>query len=114
MCHHDVLYTKVSNFLLGKYTSNKTIIQIKDEIKNLRHLPNQRASDFPNYNCSRTNRCDCPYGPINQIFIHGIEHQIREQTTSYWSDQPDIDFESLASFTNGLNYTTFLDANDGN
>lgn len=106
MRHHVVSYMKVVDFLLEKYTSNETINQTQDWIKKLQQPPNQRASDFANYILSRTNHCGSAYRQINkiEIFIHGIAHQIREQTTGYWSDHPDIDLQSLDRFANGPQY----------
>lgn len=113
MRQRNVSYPKFVNFLLYKYASNETIMKIQDAIKNLQQLPNERASDFADYVLSRTKRCCSAYGPINQIeiFIHGIAHHIREHTTRYCSDHPDIYFESLARFCNGLHYSITTDSN---
>lgn len=116
MCHRIVSYPKAIKALLDKYASNESIIQTQDAIKNLKKWSNQRTPNFADLIRSRTNWCGSAYGQINQIeiFIHVIAHQIREQTTSYWSDHRDIDIESLPSFANGLHYAIYPNANDKN
>lgn len=90
--HRIVTYPKFINFLFDKYPSSEPIIQTQDVKKNLQQLPDQHTSNFADFIPSQTNRCGSAYRPIIQIeiFIHGIEHQIGEQTTFYWSDHPDI------------------------
>lgn len=65
MRHHIVSYPKVIHFLPRKYASKEKIIQTQDAIKNIRQLPNKRASNFADYIFSRFNSCSIANGSIN-------------------------------------------------
>lgn len=61
--HHVV---ERDQFLAHQITSNETILQTVDKIKNISQRPKKRTLDLADYVRYRTNSCGCAYQPVHK------------------------------------------------